>query len=185
MIVLASSFSSRHSCYGLPSPRKERKAFETWLSIIQYPRNCKFNLGGAIQYVHAEEAKDQQSRAHWTKEIEETLIVARAMTTPETSGHKGRALPHAAAVERLHARLYECCLDRAFFITEDGRMGTCFHTVQVGDVLVLFKGTREPTALRQTEENHVVIGPAYVAGVNDPNGPLHIDISTMRKYTLI
>ncbi|KAF2000372.1 hypothetical protein P154DRAFT_522563 [Amniculicola lignicola CBS 123094] len=64
-------------------------------------------------------------------------------------------------------------------------MGTCFHTVQAGDVLVLFKGTREPIVLRQTEENHAVIGPAYVAGVNDPNGPLHDGISKMRKYTLI
>jgi len=164
---------------------EEQKVWEIVLSIIQYPENCEYDLDGAIQRAQIIEANDQENRAYWTKELREVLVAAVAVSTPNTSGPNGKPLPHAEAVKKLFDQLSSRCADRAFFITEDGRMGTSFHTVQAGDVLVRFKGTRQPMMLRKTSENYILVGPADVVGLDYPVDPLNDDISTMRQFTLI
>ncbi|OCK73302.1 HET-domain-containing protein [Lepidopterella palustris CBS 459.81] len=55
--------------------------------------------------------------------------------------------------------------DRAFFTTSNGYMGTAFHTVQVGDDVVLLSGCRVPMLLRPEGTYYRAIGPAYVHGI--------------------
>jgi hypothetical protein len=163
----------------------DSEAIQSLVSLWGPLDRCPWDLKHARAKAQSLEARDTSSSTSWTANIRSALISALALE-PIQNPDKGVKLPpRMMAIAELLTKLRICQQDRAFFLTDDGSMGTCFYTVKDGDLVVLFKGTREPFVLRQENECYRVISTAYIPSLIDLEKPLEDDLSKMQKFTLV
>ncbi|KAK0651079.1 heterokaryon incompatibility protein-domain-containing protein [Cercophora newfieldiana] len=70
--------------------------------------------------------------------------------------------------ERHEANDLPGCVEKCFFVMEDGRRGLCPWTAREGDVVVILKGGNVPYLLRLVEgepDKYVLVGECFVQGV--------------------
>jgi hypothetical protein len=74
---------------------------------------------------------------------------------------------------------------KAFFITEDGYIGTAPHSIAVNDHVVLVCGAPHPLVLRKQDSgNFRLLGPAFVRGAMHGEAWLK-DESDLEEFTII
>ncbi|KAF2678954.1 HET-domain-containing protein [Lentithecium fluviatile CBS 122367] len=158
------------------------EVLKSLVSVFRYPVYSVAGLEGAIYRAKRLKATNiSNASTDWNDEIWAALVIALAID-PE-SGNK--SLSNSSALDQLLSWIRYKQKQRAFFLTDDGDMGTCFHTVQQGDLIVLFKGTREPYVLREAGQTYRVISPAFIPDLMNLEKPLEEDITKMQRYTLI
>ncbi|KAF2253759.1 HET-domain-containing protein [Trematosphaeria pertusa] len=170
---------------GTCASAKRLEAFKVFISVLQYPRNCEYDLGAAASVVSKFREQAIGAEYHWTDDFYNGLVIDQALRTPRNSGIVRKALPHAMEIQQLVQDMQVWTFDRAFFLTEHGDMGMCFPTIREGDILVQFYGAGEPFALRPIEGYYILIGPTYVHALKDLDRPSEDDLRSMEKYTLI
>ena len=75
-------------------------------------------------------------------------------------------------------------LGRTLVLTAGGMMGTASDLVQLGDIVVIFSGSKVPSILREQGDNFLFLGPAYVHGAMD--GELWTDDqSDLHEFSLV
>jgi hypothetical protein len=74
------------------------------------------------------------------------------------------------------------------FLTEEGFMGTAYHTIRKGDDIVLFAGANHPMIIRANGNNlYQLIGPAYIPSIMQGEAwpEEEVDLSKLEIFTLI
>jgi hypothetical protein len=86
-------------------------------------------------------------------ENEQWKILASAKTIP--------------GIKDVHHHVWMMSRDCAFFVTDEGYMGTASHSIQARDVVALIPGLRMPMILRPAggKDYYRVVAPAYVHGM--------------------
>lgn len=75
-------------------------------------------------------------------------------------------------------------IGRRLLLTAAGMLGTAPASARVGDVVVIFAGSKVPSILREQEHGFLYIGPAYIHGAMD--GELcAVTSAKLQKYILI
>lgn len=163
--------------------------FKTWCSVIRYPYQCEYNLEGALQRAKDYELLFQQDAnlvyEPWTQEFLTTVTIMFALTRPGEASRHRKPLPYGAELTKLDEAVHAGSVERTFFITQGGYMGTCFKTIQRNDIIALFQSTKEPYVLKSEAESYRVIGPAYIHGFIKMDTPFHVDTKGMEEFVLI
>jgi hypothetical protein len=90
---------------------------------------------------------------------------------------------HEFNVEKVVARLSRCCLNRRFFVTEQGYMGLSFPETRVGDIVCVFPGLEVPFIVRPDGEYYLLVGEAYVQGLMDGEAMQDLDAGLVQLQT--
>jgi hypothetical protein len=78
-----------------------------------------------------------------------------------------RAIEQNPMAKLFHVHAFLGAIKKAFFITENGYIGTASHSIAAGDQIVLLFGLRVPIVLRKGDDgrSYRLMGPAFVNGV--------------------
>jgi hypothetical protein len=151
-----------------------------WLKTLSYPGYTHPALVRAAKLaLHLVASDDDLRRPHWTPEMIIDCTIALALTRPREFFDS-----EAWDIEVLHRSLHVGSQDKAFFTTRSGYMGTGFHTLQPGDLIVLCAGATMPLIIREQGDYFRFIGPGYVHGLmNAEAWPK--DETKLKEYILI
>lgn len=147
-----------------------RDLFDIWVDILDYPKTHHDLLIGE-ELAEKWRAADLSNASHWSSEMMHCAVIAASLAS-KSPRKGGIIVPQAAALLDLVAELSGNMGDRALVLIHDEGLhatvlGTAFHVVRTGDVLVLLEGADYPAVLRAQEEQWRLAGPAFVGGIMD------------------
>lgn len=76
-----------------------------------------------------------------------------------------RSLKQRADSGRFHEAFVQACVDRRFFVTENGLMGVGPDAIREGDIIVILFGGRVPYLLRAVDQGYRLVGECYISEV--------------------
>ena len=166
--------------------------FDIWIDILAYP-DTKYDLSPGEAVVERWKAADESSVAHWTTELTNCAVIMVSLLTNSIQ-HSGGMFNRAAEILDLINRFSTNLADKTLILAHlnfDGKkltsLGTCFHSVEAGDSIVLLEGAAWPVVLRRKGEKWNLISPAFVTGIMD--GEAWSDdegkVSGTRKFILV